>query len=191
VQLLILVPAALIAKPYNCTMLIELNGCVHDSPQDRTTMKMAIALMIISLSASCLAQSAGKADVFSASQLHDKFAELAPKTKVSGSSGATLGDYGSHAIKLSERTISGGAEVHSHFDDIMMVVEGKATLITGGELINAHTETGGEATGSGIRNGTTQVISAGDVVHVPAGTPHQIVIAPGTTYQALVIKIKE
>jgi uncharacterized RmlC-like cupin family protein len=31
----------------------------------------------------------------------------------------------------------------------------------------------------------------GDVVIVPAGVPHQLLISPGTLYSALVAKIKE
>jgi mannose-6-phosphate isomerase-like protein (cupin superfamily) len=154
-------------------------------------MKISLALAIISLGTSCMAQSAGKAEVFTAAQLHQELTDLNPQASAKGSSGATLGDYGSHAIKLSDRTASGGAEVHAHFDDIMMVMKGSATLITGGEVMNPLAATDGETTGTAIRNGTVQQIAAGDVVHIPAGTPHQLVIPPGTTYQALVIKLKE
>ena len=154
-------------------------------------MKIALALGIISLNTSCLAQSAGKAAVFTAAQLHQELTALDSQASAKGSSGAILGDYGSHAIKLSDRTASGGAEIHAHFDDIMMVMKGNATLITGGEVVNPQRATDGETTGTAIRDGTVQQIAAGDVVHIPAGTPHQLVIPPGTTYQALVIKLKE
>ena len=157
----------------------------------RESMRVAVILAIALLSTPCLARRQDKAEVFSAAQLHSKFAELDAQSKSPGSGGATLGDYGSHMIKLSQRTASGGAEVHGHFDDIIIVEEGRATLITGGELLNAHTVSGGEATGSDIRNGNTQSISAGDVVHIPAGQPHRLVIIPGTTFHALVIKVKE
>jgi mannose-6-phosphate isomerase-like protein (cupin superfamily) len=92
---------------------------------------------------------------------------------------------------LSERTTSGGAEAHAHFDDIMIVLAGKATIFTGGTLVEAHVGANGEASGSGIRDGIAKVIEVGDVVHVPAGTPHQLVIDAGGPYSALVIKVKE
>ncbi|MGA2047072.1 MAG: hypothetical protein ABSG96_05240 [Terracidiphilus sp.] len=154
-------------------------------------MKLAITIALAIVSLPCLAQSPGKAEVFPAAQIKGHFVELAPRAMANGSSGTTLGDYGSHALKLNERTTSGGAEIHAHFDDVFLVMEGKATLITGGEIIDPHAESNGETTGSGLRNGTVQPILAGDVVHIPAGTPHQLLIAPGTTYSALVIKVKE
>jgi mannose-6-phosphate isomerase-like protein (cupin superfamily) len=154
-------------------------------------MKLAFAIALTVLSIPCHAQSVGKAEIFSSAQLRSQLVLLAQQAKTSGSSGSTLGDYGTHALKLSERTASGGAEIHAHFDDIMFVMEGKATLITGGTMIDAHSGTNGETTGFGIRDGIVQPIVTGDVVHIPAGTPHQLIIAPGTIYSALVIKVKE
>jgi quercetin dioxygenase-like cupin family protein len=154
-------------------------------------MKLPIAIAFAMLALPSAAQSPGKAEVFSSAQIHDQLEQLAQQAKAKGSSGATLGDYQTHAIKISERTVSGGAEIHAHFDDVMLVMEGKATLITGGEVIDAHPGSNGETTGSGIRNGNVQNVSAGDIVHIPAGIPHQLLIAQGTAYSALVIKVKE
>jgi mannose-6-phosphate isomerase-like protein (cupin superfamily) len=154
-------------------------------------MKLVFTIILTAFSIPCIAQSAGKVEVFSSATIHGQLAQLAQQARASGGSGSTLGDYGTHAVKLSERTASGGAEIHAHFDDVMLVMEGKAQLITGGEVIDAHSGANGETTGSGIRNGTTQTIMAGDLVHIPAGTPHQLFIASGITYSALVIKVKE
>ena len=154
-------------------------------------MKLAFVIALTAFSIPCVAQSPGNSEVFSSAQLHGQLVRLAQQAKDKGSSGSTLGDYGTHTLKLNERTASGGAEIHARFDDVILVVEGKATLITGGDVIDAHAGDSGETTGSSIRNGVAQPIAAGDVVHIPAGTPHQLLIAPGTTYSALVIKVKE
>jgi mannose-6-phosphate isomerase-like protein (cupin superfamily) len=154
-------------------------------------MKIRIAVVLWFCSVAAFAQSADRAEVFSSAQLKSQLMQLAEQAKSKGSSGAKLGDYGSHSIMLSERTATGGAEVHAHFDDVMLVIEGKATLITGGDLIDAHAGPNGESGGSGIRNGTTRSVAEGDLIHIPAGTPHQLLIAPGTPYSALVIKVKE
>jgi len=154
-------------------------------------MKFVLAIALTVFSVSALAQSTGKAQVFPSADVHGELAKLVDEAKAKGSSGSTLGDYGTHAIKLSARTTSGGAEIHAHFDDVMLVTEGKATLITGGTVIDGHTGSDGETRGASIQNGIVQTISVGDVVHIPAGTPHQLIIAPGTAYSALVVKVKE
>jgi mannose-6-phosphate isomerase-like protein (cupin superfamily) len=136
---------------------------------------------------SAQAQSQQGAEIFPSSRIHDQFTQFHRQP----SSSSTLGDYGTHAIRLSERTTSGGAEIHAHFDDVMYVTEGTATLITGGEVIDPHTATNGETTGSGIRNGQSHSVAAGDIIHVPAGTPHQTIITPGALYRVIVIKVKE
>jgi len=109
----------------------------------------------------------------------------------SGSSGATVATSGNLALNLSVRTSSGGAEIHAHYDDLMIVQQGSATLITGGSIIDAKTDSGGETKGTGIQNGKSQSITVGDVIIVPAGEPHQLLIPPGTLYSALVAKVKE
>lgn len=154
-------------------------------------MKLIPILAIAVLALPCAAQTASKAEVFSGDDLAKQFATLVQSAKASGSSGATLGDYNSHAIKLSVRTSSGGAEVHAHYDDVFVVTDGKATLITGGTVVNAKTGSDGETKGSSVQGGKSQTITKGDVVHIPAGTPHQLIIAPGDVYSSIVVKVKE
>jgi len=154
-------------------------------------MKLIPILAMTALVVPCYAQAKSKAEVFQGKAVTSQMSDLIKAAKVSGSAGATLGDYQSHAIKLSVRTASGGAEVHEHYDDIFFVTQGKATLVTGGTVINARTDKDGETKGSGIRNGTSQTIVKGDVVHIPSGTPHQLILAPGDVYCAIVIKVRE
>jgi len=132
-----------------------------------------------------------KADYFSAENIRKQLDDLAPKSQAAGSSGSTLGDYGSHRIQLSVRNASGGAEIHAHYDDVFVVQQGHATLTTGGSVVDPKTTPDGETKGSGIRDGHAQEISAGDVVNIPAGTPHQLKIAPGTLFSTIVVKVKE
>jgi quercetin dioxygenase-like cupin family protein len=152
-------------------------------------MKLISILAITVFALPCCAQN--KAEVFSNQNVSSQLATLTQTAKASGSGGATLGDYKSHSIRLSVRAKSGGAELHAHFDDIFVVTDGKATLITGGTLIDEKNNKDGESTGSSIQGGSTQTIAKGDVVHIPAGTPHQIMIEPGTVYSSIVVKVRE
>lgn len=129
--------------------------------------------------------------VFAEHDLHRQIAQLIPEAKEKGSSGATLADYGSYRIQLSVRTKSGGAEVHAHWDDVMMVKQGHATLITGGKVMDARSTPDGETAGTKVEGGERHEVGPGDVFTIRAGTPHQTVVESGTVYAAVVVKIHE
>ena len=132
-----------------------------------------------------------KAQIIGASELQTQLAQLVPVAKTKGSSGSTLLTSGNLALKLSVRSTSGGAEIHAKYDDLMIVEQGSATLITGGTVVNPQTGSDGETHGPSIADGVSKTISVGDIVVVPAGVPHQLLIPPGTIYSAMVAKIKE
>lgn len=154
-------------------------------------MKLNFVVAIVAFGLPLTAQTGGKAEVFSAKDIKAQLAALAPQATASSGSSAVLGDYKSHSIRLVARTTSGGAEVHTHFDDVIVVTEGKATLITGGSVVDPHTESDGEIRGASIKDGQSQAVSVGDVIHVPAGTPHQTIVPGGTEYSAMVVKVRE
>jgi len=155
---------------------------------------MKIAMMLVAalgLGIPAATLTGDKAEVISAHDLQAQLAQLAAPAKATGSSGSTLASFGNLALKLSVRTTSGGSEIHKHFDDLMIVQQGSATLVTGGTIIDPKTDSDGETRGSGIKDGKSQAITIGDIVIVPAGVPHQLLIPPGTTYSAMVAKVKE
>jgi mannose-6-phosphate isomerase-like protein (cupin superfamily) len=155
---------------------------------------MKYVVLVLAVVAPCIpafAQSGGKAELFSAAQIRERVTALSRQAAASGSAGQVLADYGSHRVQISVRTTSGGAEIHAHFDDVMIVQQGSAILITGGAVIDPKSNPDGETNGSGIQGGKSQTISPGDLITVNAGVPHQLLVSPGTTYSALVIKVKE
>jgi glc operon protein GlcG len=87
--------------------------------------------------------------------------------------GAVLFDASDkYMVHASRRDQPGMAEVHTKDADIVYVLEGTATLITGGAAVDPTTVGPGEIRGSGITGGDSRRISKGDVIVVPAGTPH-------------------
>ena len=72
-----------------------------------------------------------------------------------------------------------------------LLLRRKAKLVTGGNVIHAKTDSDGETKGSSIENGKSETIAKGDVVHIPAGVPHQLILTPGSTYSSIVIKVRE
>ena len=82
-------------------------------------------------------------------------------------------DGRNYMVHASRREKPGQAEIHTKDADVIYVLQGSASLVTGGEAIDAKTTAPDELRGSGIRNGETREIAKGDVVIVPHGVPHQ------------------
>ena len=109
----------------------------------------------------------------------------------SGSAGITLAHYNGHYTMLTARSKSGGGELHKHFADFLIVLDGEGTELTGGTMVDAKELPGGEVHGTGLEGATPHALHKGDVIHIPAGTPHQAVEAPGQTIVIYVIKVQE
>lgn len=66
------------------------------------------------------------------------------------------------------------AELHLHEDDIFLCLEGSARLIIGGQLFNPRTKDGLTFLADGIKGGKEIILREKDVLHIPAGQPHQV-----------------
>jgi mannose-6-phosphate isomerase-like protein (cupin superfamily) len=108
-----------------------------------------------------------------------------------GSASETLKEYPQHFAMLSFRSRSGEVEVHERFADLFCVLAGSATLVTGGTVEGARVVGPGETRGRAIDGGTKQKLRAGDIAHVPAGTPHQMLLTGDETITSLVMKVQE
>jgi len=88
--------------------------------------------------------------------------------------GAVLldGNDRKYMVHTSRRDRPGLAEVHGLDTDIIYVLEGKATLVTGGTAVDAKQIEPNELRGSRIEGGVTRQLSKGEVIIVPANTPH-------------------
>jgi mannose-6-phosphate isomerase-like protein (cupin superfamily) len=108
------------------------------------------------------AQASGKVTYLEGEQVQAAFAKGSPLLEVE--------DYKIHASRRESQP--GLAEVHTRDTDIIYVLQGSATLVTGGSAQQLKTTGPEELRGSGIENGESREIKAGDVVVVPNGTPH-------------------
>ncbi|MFN0084599.1 MAG: hypothetical protein ACKVX9_04360 [Blastocatellia bacterium] len=115
------------------------------------------------------------------------------REKVSGESKASsikLADYGSSNVAISHREANGIPEVHAHMDDYFIVESGEATLVVGGEVVNPKHPEPNETRGDSIRAGERKPLAAGDVAHIPADLPHQLLVEKGKRFTYFVIKVK-
>jgi glc operon protein GlcG len=81
------------------------------------------------------------------------------------------------------------AEIHQDDTDIIYVLEGAATFVTGGSVEGGTAIAPREIRGAAIRGGETRRLARGDVAIVPNGTPHWFkeVSAPFNYY---VVKVR-
>jgi glc operon protein GlcG len=86
--------------------------------------------------------------------------------------GAPLLENGQYKVHASRRDRDGQAEIHLADTDIVYVLEGAATLVTGGRAVDAKTTAAGELRGPSIEGGEVRHVGKGDVVIVPNGVPH-------------------
>jgi mannose-6-phosphate isomerase-like protein (cupin superfamily) len=94
--------------------------------------------------------------------------------------------------QIAVRVKSGQGEWHHDFADVMIVLEGHARIVTGGEVVNGKQTAPGEIRGDGVKGGTTQEFGPGDTIRIEAQVPHQILLAPGTTsFRYFVVKLKD
>jgi mannose-6-phosphate isomerase-like protein (cupin superfamily) len=113
---------------------------------------------------------------------HDK----AAATFVKG--GQIVGDKG--LAMLANRRGAGEVEVHEKTNHIFIITEGEATFVTGGTLVNARQTAPGQTRAASVEGGTTYHLSKGDVITVPAKTPHWFKDVPTQTIAYYAINLE-
>jgi mannose-6-phosphate isomerase-like protein (cupin superfamily) len=117
-------------------------------------------------------------------------AEALHKTMKAGLASETLGHWGNHLLLKTRREASSGqAELHEKQADLIIVQSGQATIIIGGKIVNGKTTATNEIRGTSIEGGERQALKAGDIVHVPVNTPHQVLLDAGQTLDYVVLKV--
>ena len=76
-------------------------------------------------------------------------------------------------IVIANRGMQRGSEMHDVTNHVFIVVDGEAEFITGGTMIDPKVISPWQTRGSGIEGGTVHHLSKGDVITIPARTPHQ------------------
>lgn len=77
-----------------------------------------------------------------------------------------------YQVITGRRAGPGSCEVHTFDTDVIYVLKGEAIFVTGGKALDSKETAPGEFRGRSIEGGTDRKLAKGDVIIVPAGTPH-------------------
>jgi mannose-6-phosphate isomerase-like protein (cupin superfamily) len=94
------------------------------------------------------------------------------RTQAAFATGQPLVETSAYKVHASRREAPGMAEVHTLDTDILYVLEGSATIVTGGRVVSAAEIGPHEVRGASIDGGTTRRLAKGDLLIVPNGVPH-------------------
>jgi uncharacterized protein GlcG (DUF336 family)/uncharacterized RmlC-like cupin family protein len=87
--------------------------------------------------------------------------------------GGLLLDENRYKIDAGRREAPGEVEYHEHAVDVMHVVSGSATVITGGSMVDPREVAPGELRAAAVDGGEPHRLSEGDVLAIPNRVPHQ------------------
>ena len=93
-----------------------------------------------------------------------------------------------HTAILARRTGPGKVEVHEKQADVIYVVDGACTFVTGGTVVDPSTSGPGEIRGSSINGGEERQLAKGDFIRIPAGVPHWVKKIDGSEFVYFVVK---
>lgn len=103
--------------------------------------------------------------------------------------GRDLEKYPNHYTMVAFRTATGSSEIHEHEADLFIIEQGDAQIVLGGKIVGGHMEKPGETRGTSIEGGEKRPLKTGDIIHIPAGVPHQILVTPGKPITYFVVKV--
>ena len=113
---------------------------------------------------------------------HDKV------TSVMSKGGPIVSDPG--LVVLAQRREAGPVEFHDHTNHVFIMVEGEATLVVGGTMKDPKRTAPDQMRAPSLDGGTTYHLSKGDVITIPAKTPHWFKEVPSKTVAYYAVNIE-
>jgi uncharacterized protein GlcG (DUF336 family) len=133
-----------------------------DADEDRELAEIGARSLETALAARSNGDAGRAAAYFPAATVAEKFR-----------AGGLLLDSPAYKIDAGRRDGPGEVEYHEHVVDVMHVVSGHATVVTGGAMIDAREVAPGELRAAAADGGQPHELNEGDVLAIPNGVPHQ------------------
>jgi len=154
-----------------------------------TVRKVFTGLCIISIMLICAApvsaaqqHSSSKVQYYPKQQVAAAFAKNAKL--IEGSAGQAV-----YQVLTARRDGPGEVEVHALDTDIIYIIKGTATFVTGGKIVDARNSAPNEIRAKSSQGGTPHQLSPEDIIIIPPKVPHWFqAVQPPFLY--LVIKVR-
>jgi mannose-6-phosphate isomerase-like protein (cupin superfamily) len=156
-------------------------------------MKRVTSLLSLGVTlslASLLGARVGKADdtapkvqYFSAAQLLSQAAH-----PVDGVAAKQFMNVPGGNVYIVRRDKNGEAEVHTALNDIFIVKSGHAKITVGGQITGNRQTAPSEWRGGEISGGTDYPLAPGDVLFIPAGMPHKVMVSAKASITYVTVK---
>lgn len=115
---------------------------------------------------------------------------LSHETVAGCSKAGTFVSTPEYIVQCSHRTGPGVVEVHTKETDVIYVIDGNATFVTGGKALNVTTTDPLQPRGTDIQGGESHQLTKGDAIVVPAGQPHWFKAVPASVSYYVVKVLK-
>ena len=152
-----------------------------------------MCLIVVILAVTALAGQGGTTGVhvWRSTDIAAKGKSLAQKLDAQKVASETIATEGNRTFMVAHREGSGVAEWHEKQADVIFISAGQITMVYGGTIVDSKTTAPGEMRGPSIQGGTEAKLGPGDVLHIPAKVPHQMLLAPGAQVTYFVTKVIE
>jgi mannose-6-phosphate isomerase-like protein (cupin superfamily) len=128
--------------------------------------------------------------VWKSGELKGMEKKLAPKMDAQKVATQQLAKYDNHSAMVAHREASGQAELHVKVADVFVIQSGEGTVVVGGTIPDGKTTAPGEVRGANVVGGSKHPVAVGDVVHIPANIPHQLLVDAGKQITYFVVKVE-
>jgi len=98
--------------------------------------------------------------------------------------------WGNHGLLLVRREGDGAVETHETQVDVITVVSGEGTLLLGGTMVDGKPTAPNEIRGKSLKGGVRYPMAPGDVFHIPAKIPHQMLVPKSLIIQVVKVDTK-
>jgi uncharacterized RmlC-like cupin family protein len=153
-------------------------------------MRLGLA-MLVTVALAQQSAATGGVHVWRSTDIMAKGKVLAQKLDAQKVANEVLATEGNRTFMVAHREGSGVAEWHESQADVIFISAGQITMVYGGTIVDAKTTAPGEMRGASIKGGTEAKLGPGDVLHIPAKVPHQMMLAPGAKVTYFVTKVVE